>query len=200
MSSEFFGLEKTDIHGHLANHYQENGWVYILSNASLPGMVKIGMTTTNPETRAAELSRSTSIPTPFVVESSFFSRCPSSDERLIHQILSSRRVNDRREFFRCTPKEAEELIREETDLTSATEQVEFLPINYQVASMDGEMDIDPDSILSELGIAHFGSASSCLYALAKLGAELVKDKNRKHLQSLLIKGGELHCLECREIR
>ncbi|WP_413498916.1 GIY-YIG nuclease family protein [Buttiauxella gaviniae] len=198
MSSDFFGLERASISGRLASHYRENGWIYVLSNPSLPGVVKIGMTTTSPEIRAAELSRSTSVPTPFIVESSFFSRNPLADEKYIHHLLANRRVSDRREFFRCTPSEAEALILEEPGLTSTDEEIGNLPINYHVVSMDSEEEMDARGVLRELKIEHFGSASSCLYALAKLGAELVRDKNKNHLQSLLIKGGELHCLECRE--
>lgn len=198
MSNDFFGLEKATISGSLASHYRENGWIYVLSNPSLPGVVKIGMTTTSPEVRAAELSKSTSVPTPFIVESSFFSLNPLADEKYIHHLLANRRVNERREFFRCTPSEVESLILEEPGLTPTNEKIENLPINYQVVSMDFDLEMDANSILRELKIEHFGSANSCLYALAKLGAELIREKNRNHLQSLLIKGGELHCLECRE--
>ncbi|KVI48431.1 hypothetical protein AWS52_25240 [Enterobacter cloacae subsp. cloacae] len=198
MSNEYFGIPNLNGSNSLGDHYRETGWIYILSNPSLQGMLKIGMTTISPEVRARELSRSTSIPTPFVIEASFFSKNPALDERSIHELLNDKRVNDRREFFNCTVDEALNVIHEELGLTSTSEEMDIIPINYHVASMDPALKIDAESILEELNISHFGEASSCLFSLAKLGAELVRDRNKKHLQSLLIKGGELHCLECRK--
>ncbi|EAM7691173.1 GIY-YIG nuclease family protein [Salmonella enterica] len=197
MSNDFFGIPKLCGSNSIGDHYREAGWIYILSNPSLHGMLKIGMTTISPEVRAKELSRSTSIPTPFVIEASFFSKNPALDEQSIHQLLNEKRVNDRREFFKCSVDDALTVIHEELGLTSTTEEMDIIPINYHVASMDTALKIDAESILEELNISHFGEASSCLFALAKLGAELVRDRNKNHLQSLLIKGGELHCLECR---
>src|SRR3954466_7359261 len=43
------------------------GFVYILINPSLPGLVKIGKTTRSSESRAMELSAPTGLPTPFIV-------------------------------------------------------------------------------------------------------------------------------------
>ncbi|EJO9054108.1 GIY-YIG nuclease family protein [Cronobacter sakazakii] len=197
MSNDFFGIPKLTGSNSIGDHYRETGWIYVLSNPSLHGMLKIGMTTISPEARSRELSRSTSIPTPFIIEASFFSKNPALDEKDIHELLHEKRVNDRREFFHCSVEDAISVIQEELGLTSTTEAMDSLPINYHVASMDPALKIDAESILEELNISHFGEASSCLFALAKLGAELVRDKNRNHLQSLLIKGGELHCLECR---
>lgn len=42
------------------------GFVYVLFNDSMPGMVKVGLTTRLPEDRSHELSN-TSVPTPFKV-------------------------------------------------------------------------------------------------------------------------------------
>ena len=198
MSNHFFGLKELTGSNRISDHYREAGWIYVLSNPSLQGMLKIGMTTIGPEVRASELSKSTSIPTPFVIEASFFSKSPASDEKCIHELLDAKRVSDRREFFNCSVDEALSVIQEELGLTCTTETMDSIPINYQVASMDSAVEINAESIMEELNISHFGEPSSCLLALVKLGAGLVRDKNRNHLQSLLIKGGELHCLECRE--
>ncbi len=45
-----------------------NGYVYVLMNSSMRGLVKIGKTEREPEERAKELSASTGVPTPFMVE------------------------------------------------------------------------------------------------------------------------------------
>src|SRR5688572_6679317 len=52
------------------------GYLYVLINPSLPGLVKIGKTNRDPEQRAAELSAATGVPTPFVlVYDAFFQNC-----------------------------------------------------------------------------------------------------------------------------
>ena len=43
------------------------GYVYILTNPALPGLLKIGKTTRTPQLRAAELSKPTGVPRPFEV-------------------------------------------------------------------------------------------------------------------------------------
>ena len=45
-----------------------NGWIYILSNKTMPGLFKIGHTKNNPEERAKEISRAAGVPVPFEVE------------------------------------------------------------------------------------------------------------------------------------
>ena len=76
------------------------GWVYLLTNESMPGIVKIGMTTRCVDQRAKELSASTSAPTPFKVAHRWPVHDPMAVEAVVHRKLRSRRVNQRREFFR----------------------------------------------------------------------------------------------------
>jgi hypothetical protein len=87
------------------------GWVYILSNESLPGMVKVGYTSKDPEGRAKELSGDTGVPTPFVVEYEILIEDAHRCEQNIHQFLTDKRVNERREFFRCSLNDAIEAVR-----------------------------------------------------------------------------------------
>jgi hypothetical protein len=80
----------------------EQGWVYVLVNPSIPGLVKIGQTSGLPACRAAELSRHTGVATPFVlVWEQAFADCVQA-EHDIHAILDSRgmRHMPNREFFR----------------------------------------------------------------------------------------------------
>jgi len=77
-----------------------------LSNESLPGMVKVGYTSKDPEGRAKELSGDTGVPTPFVVEYEILIEDAHRCERNIHQHLIEWRVNENREFFRCSINDA----------------------------------------------------------------------------------------------
>ena len=60
------------------------GYIYILTNRSMPNLVKIGKTHRNPDERAEELSRAMGVATPFdVVYYECFNDCDKT-ERLIH--------------------------------------------------------------------------------------------------------------------
>lgn len=86
------------------------GWVYVLTNPAMPGLVKIGLTSRNPQARAAELTRATGVPAPFVIA---WCRAVSDCayvEAAVHRMLSGKRVSGRREFFRCEAKTARQAI------------------------------------------------------------------------------------------
>jgi hypothetical protein len=86
------------------------GWVYVLTNAAMPGMVKIGLTTRTPKERAAELSAASGVPLPFVVA---WARAVSDCayvETAVHRMLDDKRVNGKRESFRVDVKTARQVI------------------------------------------------------------------------------------------
>ena len=77
------------------------GFLYVLANSAMPGLVKVGKTTRTPSERAGELSGVTSIPTPFIViYEQLFQDC-SAAETFVHTYLAQKgyRVSDAREFF-----------------------------------------------------------------------------------------------------
>lgn len=82
------------------------GFVYILSNPSMPGLLKIGKTTRDVGQRASELWQ-TGVPTPFVVEREFYSPNCDELEARAHEEFSEFRVSQGREFFRSNPAEVE---------------------------------------------------------------------------------------------
>ena len=91
------------------------GWVYVLSNESLDGLVKIGFSTKDPKSRAKELSGDTGVPTPFIVEYEMLVEDPHSCEQRAHDLLDDKRVNQRREFFRCSVNDAIESAKQVVD-------------------------------------------------------------------------------------
>lgn len=84
----------------------KKGYVYILSNPTMPGIVKIGKTMRAPEVRLKELNSATGVAMPFRIEAVIETNNPSITERIIHQNLSNNRINKRREFFKVSIKEA----------------------------------------------------------------------------------------------
>lgn len=80
---------------------RDAGFLYVLANSAMQGMVKVGKTTRSPAERAAELSAATGLPTPFiVVYEQLFEDCTEA-ETFVHTLLASKgfRVADNREFF-----------------------------------------------------------------------------------------------------
>jgi hypothetical protein len=78
----------------------EPGYVYVLFNSALKGLVKIGRTGRDPKGRAAELS-GTGLPTPFEVAYDAYFADASAVEQFIHSTLTNdgfRRASNR-EFF-----------------------------------------------------------------------------------------------------
>lgn len=88
----------------------EIGFVYVLTNVSMPDLVKVGLTTWLPEDRARDL-HTTGLPTPFEVAFQTATSRPKAVESRAHEILAEHRVNPRREFFRVSVAEAVEAVR-----------------------------------------------------------------------------------------
>ncbi len=84
------------------------GYVYIFTNRSMPGIVKIGKST-DPSFRARGLF-TTGVPVPFKVYATLQTAKYDAAESTIHDILSSKRVRDNREFFKTSPEEALKVI------------------------------------------------------------------------------------------
>jgi hypothetical protein len=85
------------------------GFVYVLSNEAMPGIVKIGMTARNPEVRLRELNASTGV-LPFTLEAVIASRNARWTEGEVHERLAARRVSKNREFFKVDVEEARRII------------------------------------------------------------------------------------------
>jgi len=87
-------------------------YVYVLVNKSMPGMVKIGMTTDTPVKRACDINRATGVPTPWVPVWSL--KCYASHilEQRVHEYLGKYRVADNREMFRVDSVTAQRVIED----------------------------------------------------------------------------------------
>ncbi len=88
------------------------GFVYVLSNPSMPGLVKIGRTEHDPSERVSELSGETGIPTPFKLEFSYFSADIEDLEQILHARLAPHRVSPNREFFRLPVADIAAVVQE----------------------------------------------------------------------------------------
>lgn len=127
------------------------GYVYILTNQAMPGLVKVGMTLGDVEARAAQL-HTTGVPMPFEIYECLL--CPDAvgAEAQVHSSMPDLRVNNSREFFKCDASFAAQLARD-----AQREQVsewlnEFIP---DTTIVDDGMVIDDSDVAllaSELNV------------------------------------------------
>lgn len=109
------------------------GYVYILTNPSIPNKVKIGRTSHDPHTRAKVLSKDTGVPENYeVAYQLFFQNCIEA-EKQTHQNFFHKRPNPNREFFEVSVDDAKlfltKLKNEEDRLIEKREQA--ISINHQ---------------------------------------------------------------------
>lgn len=108
------------------------GVVYVLANQYMPGLLKIGQTTRDPETRAREISRSTGVPDKFEIIYDEIVSDVDGAESEIHAKLAATRVNQLREFFRVDIRTAIKIVQQvcrsfAVDEDAEAESVEILP-------------------------------------------------------------------------
>ena len=87
-----------------------DSWIYVLTNPTMPNLVKIGYTDKTPDKRATQVSRSTGVPLKFNVAYAF--RCFNAHalELELHRYLKDYRINTDREFFQIGVNEVKDAI------------------------------------------------------------------------------------------
>lgn len=106
------------------------GIVYILTNAAMPGYIKIGLTQQNDVALRVKQLDNTSLPLPF--ECYYSARVPDCRrlERTLHFVFGEKRARRNREFFNVSP----DLVKAIIDLVAIGE----------VQISDAEQDISPE--------------------------------------------------------
>ena len=113
------------------------GYVYILINKSLDGLIKIGSTTLGARERAMQLSSSTGVPTPFIVAYELYVDNCTKLEKQIHNQLDEFRVNPKREFFKYPLYKAIELIQKLNKDDTVTNIFEAIEISSSLLARYG---------------------------------------------------------------
>jgi len=96
----------TEFHENIS--HENYGYVYCMTNKYMPTLCKIGFVDTKNKTpfdRARELSAHTNCPVPFEVIFYIKVKNPYKYEKRIHSKIKHLRVNKRREFFDCFPRD-----------------------------------------------------------------------------------------------
>ncbi len=170
------------------------GWVYVLSNQFMPGIYKIGMTTTSPATRAKELSSATGVPAPFKIEAAFHCEDPAGSESSIHEALAGFRVNESREFFN---EELEEILYEaEAHCQAGTNTpVEELADTYDVICFESLNNLNLPDLFEDIGINVFGNRLAVADRLIRFGVEMMKRQLFEQHCSLVLHDGKAYGIE-----
>jgi len=87
------------------------GFVYVMSNPAMPGLVKIGKSDKDPSGDRARELRTTGVPYPFKVEYFAFVEGHHELEKTLHSFFAKHRVDKDREFFRISPDVVIEAIK-----------------------------------------------------------------------------------------
>jgi hypothetical protein len=85
-------------------------YIYILTNESMPGYIKIGKTRTSVNQRMLELDK-TPVPLPFQCYYAAKVEDPDTAERMLHEAFAPARVRERREFFKMDPYRAKVVLQ-----------------------------------------------------------------------------------------
>lgn len=97
-----------------------SGYLYLLLNQSMPGLIKVGRTARAPDQRVAELTSATGVPTLFILVYDLFVLDAVAAERYVHAKFEELglRVAENREFFAASPSAAVTLMLKARDVVA----------------------------------------------------------------------------------
>jgi len=118
------GLKK-NLQQDIGNNLKKSGFVYIMTNPSMPGLIKVGMTNRNPLLRAKDNDlNSTGIPTPFQTQYFAFFAEMAKAEKKAHRKLYDYHYG--KEFFKI-------------DVISAVQIIESINIPFTSVYLNQEV-------------------------------------------------------------
>lgn len=146
------------------------GFVYVLSNPVMPGILKIGKTDQEDVAKRIAQLFTTGVPVPFTIEFAAKVEDPAAVEDALHRAFAPNRINPSREFFRLDvdqPLAILKLLHVQDDTASISAQVTDIDVPSLVAAEQQrkrrpifnfrEMGIPPGSLLQ---FTHSDAAAS----------------------------------------
>ena len=117
--------------------------VYVLTNAAMPGLVKIGYTTQEDANSRIVQLYTTGVPVPFELQ--YACKVPNAEEveKALHIAFSPNRINPKREFFKIEPEQAIAILKL-LHTEDATKEIEL-----QQTSIDQESVIAAEQLKSK---------------------------------------------------
>ena len=131
--------------------------VYLLTNPTMPDLVKIGRTN-DLETRLRSLSTHSGVPAPFEC----FYACEVRDsvevERALHEAFGDHRINPKREFFRLNPERVQAILKVMA-IKDETPTIEIVEDQVELEALQREQSRRSNFRFSNVGIP-FGATLS----------------------------------------
>ncbi|MFJ3825414.1 GIY-YIG nuclease family protein [Streptomyces nodosus] len=112
------------------------GVIYILVNPVIPGVVKIGRTARKVTERVREISRPTGVPVNYEVIYDQLVSDAHGAEKEIHSLLRPGRINEQKEFFQISAREAIRVVQEVANRYPVNEAQESVEIDVLPALED----------------------------------------------------------------
>lgn len=169
--------------------YQNRGYVYVLSNPSMPGVVKVGRSKIGGKHRAQQIY-TTGVPEPFRLEFEVMVDDASEVEALAHERLSFCRVNGSREFFRCEVMDAIWVVGE---IWSDQVQMAFAP--YELVWDEGDANWLAHRLGAERGInAHTFTVLNAI--MEEMTVEIAAELWEKHQKKLRDREAKRNAIVC----
>lgn len=126
------------------------GYVYVLKNAGMPGLLKIGRTRRPVTARAAELHQ-TGVPFPFAVIAEVLSPDCVALEADMHKAWAGRRVAADREFFAAEEKDVVQSLIDHHYVQMNWLVSEYLP-EHTITKRGFAMDSFLERAMKEIGV------------------------------------------------
>lgn len=138
--------------------------VYVLTNPSMPGLVKIGFTADEDANRRIGQLYTSGVPVPFKLE--FACRVPNAKEveRALHVAFGPHRINPGREFFKIEPEQAIAILKL-LHVQDATHEVAAQPTEVSQAEEQAGEQLRkrrPNLNFAEMGIPEGATLNSTL--------------------------------------
>jgi hypothetical protein len=134
------------------------GWVYIITNQGMPGLVKVGFSTKDPALRAEELNH-TGSPYPYLVDYDMLVVDPATIEQKVHIHLKDSHAG--KEWFKCSTQHAIAAIRSVAGGEKIHESVKPPAVTYysnSASSMHSGVKVTHDARLREIRCWKCGAA------------------------------------------
>lgn len=106
------------------------GWVYVVTNEAMPGLVKVGFSTKDPSLRAKDFD-SAALPYPYAVAYDILVFSPREVEQAVHRALKERGKHEQKEWFKCSVQDAIAAIR---DVAAGQNSVETINVDLVEAA------------------------------------------------------------------